>query len=73
MVMQTAADMGLKDLTVCASSLGAAHWVVADLIEKGIVKFILGGKASFTIHQDPDKNFKYCVKTRLACARTYTH
>lgn len=37
MVMQTAADMGLKDLTVCASSLGAAHWVVADLIEKGIV------------------------------------
>lgn len=32
-------------------------------IEKGIVKFILGGKASFTIHQDPDKNFKYLVKT----------
>ncbi|WP_031550201.1 citrate lyase subunit alpha [Oribacterium sp. FC2011] len=37
MVMQTAFEMGLKDLTVCASSLGAAHSVVADLIEKGIV------------------------------------
>ncbi|ETP71458.1 citrate lyase, alpha subunit [Lachnospiraceae bacterium JC7] len=37
MVMEAAAEMGLKDLTVCASSLGAAHRVVAELIEKGIV------------------------------------
>ncbi|MGN8817979.1 citrate lyase subunit alpha [Oribacterium sp. HCP28S3_H8] len=37
MVMQAAEEMGLKDLTVCASSLGAAHKTVADLIEKGIV------------------------------------
>ena len=37
MVMAAAAEMGLKDLTVCASSLGAAHRVVAELIEKGIV------------------------------------
>lgn len=37
LVMEAAARMGLKDLTVCASSLGAAHDPVARLIEEGIV------------------------------------
>lgn len=37
MVMEEVAAMGLKDITICASSLGAAHDPVAALIEKGVV------------------------------------
>ncbi len=37
MVMKEAADMGLRDITICASSLGAAHDPVAEYIEQGIV------------------------------------
>lgn len=37
MVMKEAADMGLHDITICASSLGAAHDPVAEYIEQGIV------------------------------------
>lgn len=37
MVAEAAAGMGLKDLTICASSLGAAHDPVARLIEEGVV------------------------------------
>ncbi|WP_125140776.1 citrate lyase subunit alpha [Clostridium transplantifaecale] len=37
MVMETVAAMGIKDLTICASSLGAAHDPVAKLIEDGVV------------------------------------
>lgn len=37
MVMKEAAAMGAKDLTICASSLGAAHDPVAELIEQGVV------------------------------------
>lgn len=37
MVMEEATAMGFKDITICASSLGAAHDPVADLIEQGIV------------------------------------
>lgn len=37
MVMEEIAKMGLKDITICASSLGAAHDPVAKLIEAGIV------------------------------------
>ncbi|MDO4267942.1 MAG: citrate lyase subunit alpha [Eubacteriales bacterium] len=37
MVLEEAAAMGVKDITICASSLGAAHDPVADLIEQGIV------------------------------------
>lgn len=37
MVMEEAAAMGVKDITICASSLGAAHDPVAELIEQGVV------------------------------------
>ncbi len=37
MVMKEAAEMGLRDITICASSLGAAHDPVAEYIEQGIV------------------------------------
>lgn len=37
MVMTEAAAMGVKDITICASSLGAAHDPVAELIEQGVV------------------------------------
>lgn len=37
MVMEEAARMGIKDITICASSLGAAHDPVARLIEQGVV------------------------------------
>ncbi len=37
MVMREVDRMGIKDITICASSLGAAHDPVADLIEKGTV------------------------------------
>lgn len=37
MVMREAADRGLRDITICASSLGAAHDPVAEYIEQGIV------------------------------------
>lgn len=37
MVMAQVAAMGVKDITICASSLGAAHDPVADYIEQGIV------------------------------------
>lgn len=40
MVMEEAARMGIKDITICASSIGAAHDPVADWIEKGVVKSI---------------------------------
>ena len=32
MVMKEVAALGIKDITICASSLGAAHDPVADLI-----------------------------------------
>ena len=37
MVVQAAVDMGLRDITIAASSLGSAHDPVADYIERGIV------------------------------------
>lgn len=37
MVTKEAATMGIKDITICASSLGSAHDPVADLIEAGVV------------------------------------
>lgn len=37
MVMQEIAALGLTDITIAASSLGAAHDPVAELIEKGVV------------------------------------
>lgn len=37
MVMKEVAALGIKDITICASSLGAAHDPVADLIEEGVV------------------------------------
>ena len=37
MVMKEVAALGVKDITICASSLGAAHDPVADLIEEGVV------------------------------------
>lgn len=37
MVMQELVAMGLKDITIAASSLGGAHDPVADYIERGIV------------------------------------
>lgn len=37
MVMAEVAAMGIKDITICASSLGAAHDPVARYIEEGIV------------------------------------
>ncbi len=37
MVMEEVARMGIRDITICASSLGAAHDPVAAMIEEGIV------------------------------------
>lgn len=37
MVMEEVARMGVRDITICASSLGAAHDPVAAMIEEGIV------------------------------------
>lgn len=37
MVMQEVAQMGYKDITICASSMGAAHDAIAPLIESGVV------------------------------------
>lgn len=37
MVMEEVAKLGVKDITICASSLGAAHDPVAGLIEEGVV------------------------------------
>ncbi|WP_276951289.1 citrate lyase subunit alpha [Enterocloster lavalensis] len=37
MVMEQVNAMGVKDITICASSLGAAHDPVAALIEEGVV------------------------------------
>lgn len=37
MVMEEVAAMGIRDITICASSLGSAHDPVADYIEQGIV------------------------------------
>lgn len=37
MVMEQIVEMGIRDITIAASSLGAAHDPVADYIEQGIV------------------------------------
>ncbi len=37
MVMEEVAKMGLKDITICASSMGAAHDYVHELIDEGVV------------------------------------
>ena len=37
MVMEEVERMGIKDITICASSLGAAHDPVARMIESGVV------------------------------------
>lgn len=40
MVMEEVAKMGIKDITICASSMGAAHDPIADLIDQGVVRSI---------------------------------
>lgn len=40
MVMEEIAKMGIKDITICASSLGAAHDPVAAMIEDGTVRTV---------------------------------
>lgn len=40
MVMKEVADMGIKDITICASSMGAAHDYIAELIDQGVVSSI---------------------------------
>lgn len=40
MVMKEIAEMGLKDIVICSSSMGAAHDYVAGLIEQGVVASI---------------------------------
>lgn len=37
MVMKEIKAMGIKDVTIAASSLGTAHDAIADMIEEGIV------------------------------------
>ncbi len=37
MVMEEVARMGIKDITICASSMGAAHDPIYELIETGVV------------------------------------
>lgn len=37
MVMTEVAKMGVKDITICATSLGSAHDPIADMIETGVV------------------------------------
>ena len=37
MVMDEVAKMGIKDITICASSLGAAHDPVDQLVDQGVV------------------------------------
>lgn len=37
MVMEEVARMGVKDITICASSMGAAHDYIYELIEQGVV------------------------------------
>lgn len=37
MVMEEVAKMGIKDITICASSMGAAHDPIYELIEQGVV------------------------------------
>ena len=37
MVMKEIVDLGIKDITIAASSLGSAHDPIADYIERGIV------------------------------------
>lgn len=40
MVMREVAAMGVKDITICASSMGAAHGYIYELIESGVVRSI---------------------------------
>ncbi|MBR5287601.1 MAG: citrate lyase subunit alpha [Clostridia bacterium] len=40
MVMEEVAAMGIKDITICASSMGAAHDPVDSLIDRGVVSSI---------------------------------
>lgn len=40
MVMEEVAKMGIKDITICASSMGAAHDPIYKLIEDGVVSSI---------------------------------
>ena len=37
MVMEEVAKMGIRDITICASSMGAAHDYIYSLIEQGVV------------------------------------
>ena len=37
MVMQEVAKMGIKDITVCATSMGAAHDALEPLIDQGVI------------------------------------
>lgn len=37
MVMEEVAKMGIKDITICASSMGAAHDYISELIDQGVV------------------------------------
>lgn len=63
MVMLTIAEMGLKDITVCASSLGSAHDPIVPLIEQGVITGIsssgVRGKIGETISAGKLKKIAY--------------
>ena len=54
MVMEEVAAMGIKDITICASSLGAAHDPVARMIEEGVVTGIQSSGVRGKIGEDED-------------------
>ena len=37
MVMEEVEKMGIKDITICASSMGVAHDPIAPMVESGVV------------------------------------
>lgn len=37
MVMQEVARMGIRDITICATSMGAAHDALEPLIKQGVI------------------------------------
>lgn len=63
MVMLTIAEMGIKDITICASSLGTAHDPIVPLIEQGVITGIsssgVRGKIGETISAGKLKKIAY--------------
>lgn len=73
MVMQEVARMGIRDITICATSMGAAHDALEPLIKQGVIAGIqssgVRGKIGEAISKGKFKSRRSFARTAVVSAR----